>query len=185
MLSSIENLANRGRPCTDPGRARQTPPIAVIYWVPRMFRLLRSLRFVLAATLLIWLSSVAALLPSAVALDRGVLSGVLDGTFIASPVLLLGVLLHWSLRKRRQDPSATPISPLQAGLLGSWLVNAAVLATVNALALASIVLSGRHLGESAFIYIVVLFGWGWSAGAAVAGWGIAVILRDRRQARGS
>jgi hypothetical protein len=150
-----------------------------------MFRLLRSLRFVLAATLLIWLSSVAALLPSAVALDQGVLSGVLDGTFIASPVVLLGVLLHWSLWKRRQDPSATPISPLQAGLLGSWLVNTVVLATVNALSLASIVLSGRHLGESAFIYIVVLFGWGWSAGAAVAGWGIAAILRDRRQARGS
>ena len=150
-----------------------------------MFRLSTSLRFILAATLLIWLSSVAALLPSAIALDRGVLSGVLDGTFIASPVLLLGLLLHWSLRKRRQDPVATPISPLQAGLLGSWLVNAAVLAIVNALTLTAIVSSGRHLGESAFIYIVVLFAWGWSVGAGIAGWGIAVILRDRRQARGS
>jgi hypothetical protein len=150
-----------------------------------MFRLSTSLRFILAATLLIWLSSVAVLVPSAIALDRGIFSGVLDGTFIASPVLLVGLLLHWSLRKRRQDPVATPISPLQAGLLGSWFVNAVVLATVNALSLATIVLSGRHLGESALIYIVVLIGWGWSVGAGVAGWGIAVILRDRRQARGS
>lgn len=101
------------------------------------------------------------------------------------PSLAARASAHWSLRMRRQDPVATPISPLQAGLLGSWLVNAVVLAIVNALTLTTIVSSGHHLGESAFKYIVVLFVWGWSLGAGIAGWGIAVMLRDRRQARGS
>lgn len=140
---------------------------------------------VLAATLLVWLSTVAVMVPSAVALELGVLSGVLDGTFLAFPVLLLGLALHWSLRKRRQDPVPPPLSPLQAGFLGTWLANAVVLAIINTLALMSIVSSGRHLGEGGLIYIVVLFAWGLSIGAGVAGWGIAVILRDRRQARSS
>lgn len=140
---------------------------------------------VLAVTLLVWLSTVAVMVPSSVALELGIFSGVLDGTLLALPVLLLGLLLHWSLRKRRQDPVPPWLSPLQAGFLGTWLVNAVVLAIINTLALMSIVTSGHHIGEGALIYIVVVFAWGLSIGAGVAGWGIAVILRDRRQARGS
>jgi hypothetical protein len=138
---------------------------------------------ILAATLLVWLSTVAVIVPSSVALEFGVLSGVLDGTFMALPVLLLGLFLHTSLLKRRHDSAPTSLSPLQAGFLGSWLVNAVVLGSINTLALMSIVSSGRHIGESALIYIAVVFAWGLSIGAGVAGWGIAVILRDRRQAR--
>jgi hypothetical protein len=154
-------------------------------YAARMVRISTIASGILAATLLVWLSTVAVTVPSSVALALGILSGVLDGTFLAFPVLLLGFVLHLSLRKRRQDPIPPPLSPLQAGLLGTWLANAAVLAIINALALMSIVSSGRHIGEGGLIYIVVLFTWGLSIGAGVAGWGIAVILRDRRQARSS
>lgn len=140
---------------------------------------------ILAATLLVWLSTVAVMVPSSVALELGILSGVLDGTFLAFPVLLIGFVLHWSLRKRRQDPVPPLLSPLQAGLLGTWLTNAVVLASINTLALMSIVGSGRHIGAGGLIYIAVLFAWGLSLGVGVAAWGIAVILRDRREARNS
>ena len=142
------------------------------------------LRFVLVATLLVWLSAVAVFVPSSIALEQGILSGVLDGTLMAFPVLLLGLVFLW-FRRQRNDPVETRISPLQAGLLGAWLFNAGVLGIVNALSLATIVGTGRHLGASAFIYVAVMFSWLLSAGAGVAGWGIAVILRDRREARGS
>lgn len=150
-----------------------------------MFRNSTILRFVLVATLLVWFSAVAVFVPSSIALEQGILSGVFGGTFMAFPVLLLGFVFLWSRRERRNDPVETRISPLQAGLLGAWLFNAGVLGIVNALSLATIVGTERHLGESAFIYVAVLFSWLLSAGAGVAGWGIAVILRDRREARGS
>lgn len=150
-----------------------------------MFRISTISRVILSATVLVWLSTVAVMVTSSVALERGIFSGVLDGTFFAFPVLLLGLVLHWSLRKRGQDPVTTPLSPLQAGFLGTWLANAIVLGIINALSLITIVNSGRHIGESALIYIVVWVTWGLSIGAGVAGWGIAVILRDRRQARSS
>jgi hypothetical protein len=103
------------------------------------------------------MSTVAVMVPSSVALELGALSGVLDGTFLAFPVLLLALVLYWSLRKRRQDPVPPPLSPLQAGLLGAWLANAVVLAIINTLALMSIVTSGDHIGEGGLIYLVVLF----------------------------
>lgn len=150
-----------------------------------MFRSSTILRFVLVATLVVWCTSVAVFVPSSIALERGILSGVFDGTFMAFPVLFLGLVFLWSRRQREKDPVETRISPLQAGLLGAWLLNAAVLGIINALSLAAIVVSGRHLGASAFIYVAVGFSWLLSAGAGVAGWGIAVILRDRREAQGS
>ena len=141
-------------------------------------------RFILGATLLIWLSSVAVLMPSAIALDQGFLSGVLDGTFISFPVVLLGLLLPWLLRKHGQDAVATSSSPLRAGLLSIWFLNAVVLAIVNAFLLTGIVASGRHLGEGALIYVVVLFPWGLSVLMGIAV-GIGLILRGRRRARGA
>lgn len=137
---------------------------------------------ILISTLIVWLSTVAVMVPSSLALDRGVMAGVLDGTGIALVMLLLGLALFQAMRKRRIEGGSGRLTGTGIFLTVAWLPSVVVLAIVNALCLATIVGTGKHIGESALIYIVVPVTWlfGVVAGVVVAGIATSLNKRDSK-----
>lgn len=134
---------------------------------------------ILVSTLIVWLSSVAVMVPSSLALDRGVFAGVVDGTAIALGMLLLGLALFQAMRKRGREGRSMRFTGTAIFLIVAWLPNIVVLAILNALCLFTIVVTGKHLGASAMIYFVVPFVWFLSVVAGVVVAGIATSLNKR------
>lgn len=126
---------------------------------------------ILVSTLIVWLSTVAVMVPSSLALERGLMDGVLQGTAISIVMLLLGLALYQAMRKRRMEGGTGPFTYSNIFLIVAWLPNVVVLAIVNTLCLFSIAASGEHIGESGLIYIVIPVAWlfGVLAGVVVAG----------------
>lgn len=137
---------------------------------------------ILISTLIVWLSTVAVMVPSSLALDRGVVAGVLDGTGIAVVMLLLGLALFQAMRKRALESGRGRFTGTDIFLIVAWLPNVVVLAIVNTLCLSTIVGTGQHIGASALIYIVIPVIWllGVVAGVVVAGIATSLNKRDSK-----
>lgn len=119
---------------------------------------------ILVSTLVVWLSTVAVMVPSSLAFERGLMDGVLQGTAMSVVMLLLGIALYRSMRKRQLAAHSGPFAESDIFLIVAWLPNAAVLAIINTLSLLTIAASGEHIGASGLIYILVPATWFWSRG---------------------
>ncbi len=121
----------------------------------------KTAMFILGSSLVLWLMTVGCFIPDSIrpgGLEVG--DAFLSGTGLSLPLVVLGVINYWIIKKRRIEKLKELFT---SGLFLAWLPNAAILALINIFVLIAFVWSGKPLQEGALIYVAVVGVWPLSA----------------------
>jgi hypothetical protein len=121
----------------------------------------KTAMFILGSSLVLWLMTVGCFIPDSIRPGGlGVGDAFISGTGLSLPLVVLGVINYWIIKKRRIE---TLKELFTSGLFLAWLPNAAILALINIFVLIAFVWSGKPLQEGALIYVAVVVVWPLSA----------------------